>query len=113
MQTQILATLKRLCCQANVAVMLITHDIGVIARTADRLAVMYAGRIVELGPTAGVLRAPRHGGPAALDPAHRRRPRGVAPHRGGDAAIGKIAAELRLHTVATVPGTNAAPADRS
>ena len=40
--------------------MLVTHDMGVIAETADRVAVMYAGRLVEIGPVEEVLRAPRH-----------------------------------------------------
>ena len=40
--------------------MLITHDMGVIAETADRVAVMYAGRIVEIGPVAAVIRTPAH-----------------------------------------------------
>jgi peptide/nickel transport system ATP-binding protein len=40
--------------------MLITHDMGVIAETADRIAVMYAGRLVEIGPARAVLRAPAH-----------------------------------------------------
>ena len=40
--------------------MLVTHDMGVIAETADRVAVMYAGRIVEIGPVAEVIRAPKH-----------------------------------------------------
>jgi peptide/nickel transport system ATP-binding protein len=42
------------------AVMLVTHDMGVIAETADRVAVMYAGRLVEIGPVAQVLKAPAH-----------------------------------------------------
>ena len=40
--------------------MLVTHDMGVIAETADRIAVMYAGRLVEIGPVAEVLHAPKH-----------------------------------------------------
>jgi peptide/nickel transport system ATP-binding protein len=59
-QAQIIALLKRLCRDHGTAVMLITHDMGVIAETADRVAVMYAGRIVEIGPVADVIRAPRH-----------------------------------------------------
>ena len=50
-QAQIIALLKRLCREHGTAVMLITHDMGVIAETADRVAVMYAGRIVEIGPS--------------------------------------------------------------
>ena len=59
-QAQIIALLKRLCRDHGTAVMLITHDMGVIAETADRVAVMYAGRVVEVGPVAGVIRAPKH-----------------------------------------------------
>jgi peptide/nickel transport system ATP-binding protein len=59
-QAQITSLLKRLCRDYGTSVMLITHDMGVIAETADRVAVMYAGRIVETGPVESVTRAPRH-----------------------------------------------------
>ena len=59
-QAQIIALLKRLARDHGTAVMLITHDMGVIAETADRVAVMYAGRIAEIGPVREVLQAPRH-----------------------------------------------------
>jgi peptide/nickel transport system ATP-binding protein len=59
-QAQIIALLKRLCRDHGTAVMLITHDMGVIAETADRVAVMYAGRIVEVGPVADVIHHPQH-----------------------------------------------------
>ncbi len=59
-QAQIIALLRRLCDARGMAVMLITHDIGVVAEAADTVAVMYAGRIVETGPVATVLTAPRH-----------------------------------------------------
>ncbi|HSQ82095.1 MAG TPA: ABC transporter ATP-binding protein [Casimicrobiaceae bacterium] len=59
-QAQIIALLKRLGHEHGTAVMLVTHDMGVIADTADRVAVMYAGRIVEIGPVAEVIRAPKH-----------------------------------------------------
>ena len=59
-QAQIIALLKRLCREHNTAVMLITHDMGVIAETAYRVAVMYAGRVVEVGPVCDVIRNPRH-----------------------------------------------------
>jgi peptide/nickel transport system ATP-binding protein len=59
-QAQIILLLKRLCHDHGTAVMLITHDMGVIAETADRVAVMYAGRIVEIGPVADVIHRPRH-----------------------------------------------------
>jgi peptide/nickel transport system ATP-binding protein len=59
-QAQIIALLKRLCRERGTAVMLITHDMGVIAETADRVAVMYAGRIVEIGPVRDVVQNPHH-----------------------------------------------------
>jgi peptide/nickel transport system ATP-binding protein len=59
-QAQVIALLKRLTRVHNTSVMLITHDMGVIAETADRVAVMYAGRIVEIGPVAEVVRHPAH-----------------------------------------------------
>ncbi|HZP86820.1 MAG TPA: ABC transporter ATP-binding protein [Burkholderiales bacterium] len=59
-QAQIIALLKRLCREHGTAVMLITHDMGVIAETADRVAVMYAGRLVEVGPLREVVKNPRH-----------------------------------------------------
>jgi peptide/nickel transport system ATP-binding protein len=59
-QAQIIAVLKRLTRVHRAAVMLITHDMGVIAETADRVAVMYAGRVAEIGKVGEVLRAPLH-----------------------------------------------------
>jgi peptide/nickel transport system ATP-binding protein len=59
-QAQIIALLKRLCREHGAAVMLVTHDMGVIAETCDRVAVMYAGRIVEVGPVQDVIHAPAH-----------------------------------------------------
>src|SRR5712691_450599 len=59
-QAQIIALLKRLCRDHGTAIMLVTHDMGVIAETADRVAVMYAGRIVEIGPVATIVAAPHH-----------------------------------------------------
>ncbi|MEP4198515.1 MAG: ABC transporter ATP-binding protein [Aliishimia sp.] len=59
-QAQIIALLKRLCRERGTAVMLITHDMGVIAEAADRVAVMYAGKLAELGPVRDVLTNPRH-----------------------------------------------------
>jgi peptide/nickel transport system ATP-binding protein len=59
-QAQIITLLKRMCRDHGAAVMLITHDMGVIAETADRVAVMYAGRLVEVGPVRDVIRQPRH-----------------------------------------------------
>ncbi len=59
-QAQIISLLKRLCRDNGTAVMLVTHDMGVIAETADRVAVMYAGRIAEIGPVRDVVRNPKH-----------------------------------------------------
>jgi peptide/nickel transport system ATP-binding protein len=59
-QAQIIRLLKTLCREKKTAVMLITHDMGVIAETADRVAVMYAGRIAEIGPVADVIHRPQH-----------------------------------------------------
>ena len=59
-QAQIIELLKRLCRERGASVMLVTHDMGVIAETCDRVAVMYAGRVVETGPVAEVLLRPQH-----------------------------------------------------
>lgn len=59
-QAQIIDLLKNLCKVHGTSVMLITHDMGVIAETADRVAVMYAGRIIEIGPVQDVIQHPLH-----------------------------------------------------
>jgi peptide/nickel transport system ATP-binding protein len=59
-QAQIITLLKSVCRKHAAAVMLITHDMGVIAETCDRVAVMYAGRVAEIGPVGEVIRAPAH-----------------------------------------------------
>jgi oligopeptide transport system ATP-binding protein len=59
-QAQILALLKRLTRETGAALILITHDLGVVARYADRVAVMYAGRIVETAPARELYARPRH-----------------------------------------------------
>ncbi|WP_245849833.1 ABC transporter ATP-binding protein [Oceanimonas doudoroffii] len=59
-QAQVLQLLRRLCKQHNASVMLVTHDMGVIAEICDRVAVMYAGRLVEIGPVEAVLKSPSH-----------------------------------------------------
>jgi peptide/nickel transport system ATP-binding protein len=75
-QAQITTLLKRLCREHGTAIMLVTHDMGVIAETADRVAVMYAGRVVEIGPVEEVTRRPRHpytaGLMASIPSVHRR-----------------------------------------
>ena len=59
-QAQIIQLLKRVCRERGAAVMLITHDMGVIAETCDRVAVMYAGRVAEIGPVHEVIHQPAH-----------------------------------------------------
>jgi len=59
-QAQIIGLLKNVCREHGAAVMLITHDMGVIAETCDRVAVMYAGRIAEIGPVNEVINRPAH-----------------------------------------------------
>lgn len=59
-QGQILYQMQTLCRQNQTAMIWITHDLGVVAELADKVAVMYAGRIVEYGPVSDVLSAPRH-----------------------------------------------------
>ena len=64
-QAQIIALIKRLGRDHGTAVMLVTHDMGVIAETGDRVAVMYAGRIAEIGPVQDVVQNPRTPTPRA------------------------------------------------
>jgi peptide/nickel transport system ATP-binding protein len=59
-QDQILALIKGLCSENNVGCLLVTHDMGVIANVADRVAVMYRGNLVEIGDTAQILGSPKH-----------------------------------------------------
>jgi ABC-type dipeptide/oligopeptide/nickel transport system ATPase component len=59
-QAQVLELLRDLKAQFNLAVLLITHDFGVVAEMADRVAVMYKGRLVEQGPVRQILREPAH-----------------------------------------------------
>ena len=99
-QAQIITLLKRLSRDHGTAVMLITHDMGVIAETADRVAVMYAGRIAEIGPVAEIVAQPAaslHARPDGLDPAHRRSARPLRADRRGDAAAERHSAWLRIH----------------
>ncbi|WP_421580291.1 ABC transporter ATP-binding protein [Shinella sp. M31] len=74
-QAQILALLKRLARTHDTAIMLVTHDMGVIAEVADRVAVMYAGRLVEIGPVEDIVRRANHpytiGLMASIPPLHR------------------------------------------
>jgi peptide/nickel transport system ATP-binding protein len=60
MQAQVLQLLERLRSELGLALILISHDLGVLAETCDRIAVMYAGRIVEIGPVRSVFDSPQH-----------------------------------------------------
>jgi oligopeptide transport system ATP-binding protein len=59
-QAEILDLLREMKARFNLSLLLITHDLGVIAETADRVAVMYAGRIVEQGPLRAIFHTPQH-----------------------------------------------------
>jgi len=59
-QSQIIDVLKEMCAERGASVLLITHDMGVIAETADRVAVLYAGRMAEVGPVRDVILHARH-----------------------------------------------------
>jgi peptide/nickel transport system ATP-binding protein len=99
-QAQIIVLLKRLCRERGTAVMLITHDMGVIAEMADRVAVMYAGRIAEIGPLREVVLSPRHpytrGLMAAIPPLAARAPR-LAQIPGAMPRLGAIPAGCAFH----------------
>jgi peptide/nickel transport system ATP-binding protein len=75
-QAQVIALLKRLAREKGTAMMLVTHDMGVIAETADRVAVMYAGRVAEIGAVRSVVRHAAHpysaGLMGSIPPIHRR-----------------------------------------
>ncbi len=80
-QAQIIQLLKRLARERGTAVMLITHDMGVIAETADRVAVLYAGRIAEIGPVREIVGNARHPYTAGLMGAIPKIGAGAGKHR--------------------------------
>jgi peptide/nickel transport system ATP-binding protein len=98
-QAQIIQLLKRLARERGTAVMLITHDMGVIAETADRVAVLYAGRVAEIGPVREVVRNARHPYTAGL--------MGAIPKIG--AGAGKHHSRL-VQIEGSMPRLNAMPA---
>lgn len=98
-QAQIIQLLKQLARERGTAVMLITHDMGVIAETADRVAVLYAGRIAEIGPVREVVRNARHPYTAGL--------MGAIPKIG--AGAGKHQSRL-VQIEGSMPRLNAMPA---
>ncbi|PLP56664.1 methionine ABC transporter ATP-binding protein [Mesorhizobium loti] len=91
-QAHILTLLKRLHEETGTAIILITHDLGVIAKMADRTGVLYAGRLVEIGPTSQVLLAPRHPytqGLMRATPDHRSTTARLSPIRGSMPGLGR------------------------
>ncbi len=111
-QAQIISLIKRLGRDHGTAVMLVTHDMGVIAETSDRVAVMYAGRVAEIGPVQDVVQesaAPLRQGPDGRDPdACRRRQAPGADSRLHAAAVGDparllVQSALRLR-LRSLPG---------
>ena len=60
LQAQIVGLMQRMAGERGAAIIFITHDMGLIAEIADRVVVLYAGRIAEIGPTSDVLQAPQH-----------------------------------------------------
>ncbi|MEL6450663.1 MAG: ABC transporter ATP-binding protein [Pseudomonadota bacterium] len=107
-QAQIIAVLKRLCRERGTAVMLITHDMGVIAEAADRVAVMYAGQLAELGPVRDVLTQPLHPYTDGLMGAT---PRASRQRQGAEAGAGAgTGGKARLHQIpGAMPRLDALP----
>lgn len=93
-QANILTIIRDVHLERGLTTLVVTHDIGVVAEVADRLAVMYGGRLVEQGPTTEVLRSPRHPYTAALTRA--------IPRLSGDPTATR-ALPGRPPTLATIP----------
>ena len=103
-QAQILELLRDLQQRLGLALLLITHDLGVVAEMADRVAVMYAGRIVEEAPVAELFARPEaslHARPARLDPGRRAGHAADGDSRDG-AGARLAAARLLLHAALSV-----------
>ena len=99
-QAQILELLAALQAETGMGLVLITHDLGVAAEVADRVAVMYAGRVVETGPAAEVLVAPRHPyteGLLASVPRGAGRERRLEPIRGAPPSLSRIPPGCPFH----------------
>ena len=99
-QAQVLDLLRRTTRERGTALVLITHDLGVVAETADRIAVMYAGQIVEEGPAKEVLRSPAS--PYALDliasiPSYARRGKGLSTIQGAVPSPANFPSGCRFH----------------
>jgi peptide/nickel transport system ATP-binding protein len=102
-QAQILALIRDLQRHSKTAVLLITHDMGVVAETAKRVVVMYAGRKVEEAPAADIFRAPRHPYTRALI--------GAVP-RLGAARLGGTRSGAASTMLAEIPGVAPSPTQR-
>ena len=99
-QAQVLGLLRRATVDRGTALMLITHDLGVVAETADRIAVMYAGQIIEQGPAKKVLRAPA--APYTIDlvssiPSYERRGKGLSTISGNVPSPAHFPTGCRFH----------------
>ena len=99
-QAQVLDLLRRTTRERGTALLLITHDLGVVAETADRVAVMYAGQIVEEGPAATLLRKPAS--PYAIDlvssiPSYERRGKGLSTISGSVPSPANFPSGCRFH----------------
>jgi microcin C transport system ATP-binding protein len=93
-QAQILKLMKELQRRMGMAILLITHDLTIVRRTADRVAVMQAGRIVEQGPVERIFTAPEHPYTRHLLAAE---PKGLPPHPDPSAPTVLAAAEVKVH----------------
>ena len=105
-QAQILALLTGLVRERQISMIVISHDLSVLGETCDRLAVMYAGRMAEIGPSRQVLGAPRHpytGHPVPRLPAHRRPRLTAGPGRAARRAARPAWRAHRLPVRAPVP----------
>jgi oligopeptide transport system ATP-binding protein len=98
-QAQVMDLLAELQRELDMGLILITHDLGVVADVADRIAVMYAGRIVESAPVHDIYKAPGppvHEGPPGVDPAAGPEGQGAVRHQGPAAEPHAHPARLRL-----------------
>ncbi|WP_429600399.1 dipeptide ABC transporter ATP-binding protein [Variovorax sp. PvP013] len=112
-QAQVIRVFRRVCRERGTAAMLVTHDMGVIAEAADRVMVMYRGRVLETGPVREVLDHPREPYTralmAAIPPVHRRLRRLPVPEIGADIAAPD---DLPPAVVETPAASKAAAAER-
>jgi ABC-type dipeptide/oligopeptide/nickel transport system ATPase component len=94
-QQQILELVERIQRETDMAIVWVTHDLGVVARLVDRVAVMYGGRIVEQGETTEIFARPRHPYTTALLASL---PKPTTPHRGTLRQVGDALREASAAT---------------